>query len=79
MVVSRDYMVRKPSGPSAPKRFLDTRIVPRLVNAAGSGEVLLDRAARRTGVRPSLILAGIGAGVALLTTNAMRRQDQPAE
>ena len=63
MTVGRHYLLRKPVGPSAPKLFFDTRIVPLATNIAGSLELLLDRAARRTGVRPVLILAG-GAGFA---------------
>jgi len=74
MSVGRDYMVRKTTGPSAPKLFLDTRIVPRLVNTAGGAEVLLDRAATRTGLRPSMILAGAAGGVALLIIGAWRRR-----
>ncbi len=58
-MVGRDYMLKKPSGPSAPKLFFDTQIVPLATNAAGGLEVLLDRAAVRTGVRSSVILAGV--------------------
>jgi hypothetical protein len=56
MVVGRDYLLKKTSGPSAPKHFLDTWIVPRAVNTAGIMEVALDRAAVRTGVRSSFLL-----------------------
>ncbi|WP_244507680.1 hypothetical protein [Methylobacterium phyllostachyos] len=51
-------MLKKPSGPSAPKVFLDTQVVPLAANIAGAVEVALDRAAVRTGVRPAVILAG---------------------
>ncbi|ACB25718.1 hypothetical protein SR39_18980 [Methylobacterium radiotolerans] len=72
MAVGRDYLLRKPSGPSNPKLFLDTQVVPLAVNIAGSLEVALDRAAARTGVRPALILAGatglIGLGLVRLLT-----------
>lgn len=76
MTVGRDYLMKQPSRPSAPKLFLDTRIIPAAVNAAGSLEVALDRAAVRTGLRPSVILAGSAVAGALavlslwLTRNA---------
>lgn len=60
MLVDRDYLLKKPSGPSAPKLFLDTRIVPAGVNALGSVEVALSRLAARTGIRPAFILVGAG-------------------
>jgi hypothetical protein len=60
VLVDRDYLLKKPSGPSAPKLFLDTRIVPAGVNTLGIAEVALARVAARTGVRPALILAGTG-------------------
>lgn len=72
MAVGRDYLLKKPSGPSGPKLFLDTQVVPLAANIAGSLEVALDRAAARTGVRPALILAGatglIGLGLIRLLT-----------
>jgi len=74
MSVGRDYMVKKTTGPSVPKLFLDTRIIPRLVNTAGGAEVLLDRVATRTGLRPLLILAGAAGGVALFAIGALRRR-----
>lgn len=62
VLVDRDYLLKKPSGPSAPKLFLDTQVVPAGVNTLGSVEVALNRVAARTGVRPALILtAGAGA------------------
>ena len=66
MVIGRDYMLKKPAGPSAPKRFLDTRVVPRVVNMAGAAEVALDAAAVRAGIRPSVIVVGV-AGMAVFT------------
>ena len=75
-MVGRDYMLKKGSGPSAPKLFLDTRVVPAAVNAAGGLEVALDRAARRLGIRPSLLLAGMAGllslGLVRLATAAAR-------
>ena len=58
MAVGRDYMLKKAAGPSAPKLFLDTRVVPAVVNFLGSAEVTLDHLSVRTGVRPGVILAG---------------------
>ncbi|WP_428970233.1 hypothetical protein ACQR50_06275 [Sphingomonas sp. Xoc002] len=66
MTVGRDYMLKKTTGPSAPKFFIDTQIVPRLVNAVGRGEVLLDRSAVRLGVRPSVLAAGTACVMAVL-------------
>lgn len=72
MTVGRDYMLHKGSGPSAPKFFLDTQVVPRLVDAAGGAEVALDRAARATGVRPSLLLAGAAGALSVAAAGALR-------
>jgi len=72
MTVGRDYMLHKGSGPAAPKFFLDTQVVPRLVDAAGGAEVALDRAARATGVRPSLLLAGAAGALSLAAVGALR-------
>ena len=65
MVVGRDYMLKKPDGPSASKHFLHTQLVPRAVNLAGGLEVALSRAATRTGIRPAVILAGIAAATVM--------------
>ena len=65
MVIGRDYMLRKPDGPSAAKHFLHTRIVPRAVNFAGGLEVALSQAATRTGIRPAVILAGVAAATVM--------------
>ncbi len=59
MIIGRDYLLKKPSAPSKPKLFLDTQVVPLVVNMAGGLEVALDRASERTGIRPSVILGGI--------------------
>ena len=72
MTVGRHYMLRKGDGPSSPKFFLDTQVIPRLVDAAGGAEVTLDRAARATGVRPSLLLAGAAGTLSLAAVGAMR-------
>ncbi len=73
MVVGRDYMLKRPAGPSAPKLFLDTRVVPLAVDMAGGLEVALDRAAVRTGVRPAAILGGLTSMLSLTLVYLLRR------
>ena len=68
MLIDRDYLLEKPPGPSAPKRFFDQRIVPLAVNGAGALEVGLVRAAGRSGLRPSVI---VSVSVAALTLSAL--------
>jgi hypothetical protein len=64
MVVGRDYMLKKQGGPAAPKLFLDTKLVPAIVNVLGGVEVALERTSRRTGVSSRSILAGVtGVGI----------------
>jgi hypothetical protein len=59
MVVTRDYMLKQRSGPSAPKLFLDTKVVPAAVNMLGGAEVALNRASARTGLNGRVILGGV--------------------
>ena len=66
MTVKRDYLLKTPAGPSAPKLFLDRRVIPLAVNLLGEVEVALERVSVRTGVRPAVILAGT-AGLLSLT------------
>lgn len=85
MVVSRDYMLKQPSGPSAPKLFLDTKVIPATVNVLGAVEVALDRASTRTGVGTARLLAGaagigaLGVGVLLFRAGAKARSTASAE
>lgn len=72
MSVGRDYLLKKPAGPSSPKLFLDTTVVPMAVNLLGGMEVALDRAAVRTGVRPSVILAGATGALSLVLYYLLR-------
>ena len=65
-MVGKDYMLRKPSGPSAPKLFFDTEVIPMATNAVGRLEILLDRAADRSGIRPSILLAGMAGLTSLI-------------
>jgi hypothetical protein len=81
VLVDREYLLKKPAGPSAPKLFLDTQIVPAAVNAIGSVEVALSRISARTGVRPALLLAGAAGIMAfgmfrLLTASVAPRRDR---
>ncbi|KAB0682082.1 hypothetical protein [Aureimonas leprariae] len=73
MTVGRHYLLKKSTGPSAPKLFFDTQIVPLATNMAGGLELLLDRAARRAGVRPVLILAGSAGIVSFVLYRLLRR------
>lgn len=66
MAVGKDYMLEKPPGPSASKRFFDQRVVPVAVNAASRLEFALDDAARSTGLRPSVILSASVTALALV-------------
>jgi len=77
MLIRRDYLLKKPDGPSAPKLFFDTQIVPLAANIAGGFEVALDRTARRLGVRPAVIVAGAMSLAALSTVCLMRRRGTP--
>ncbi|HEX8415189.1 MAG TPA: hypothetical protein VF637_15100 [Sphingomicrobium sp.] len=74
MVVSRDYMLKQPSGPSAPKLFLDTKLVPAAVNILGDSEVALNRASLRTGLSAGLILGIAGLGSVGLCWLLLRRR-----
>ena len=78
MIIGRDYLLKKPAGPSAPKLFLDTQIVPFAANIAGGLEVALDRASARTGVRPAVILAGIIGTASIVLFRRLRNQGAKA-
>ena len=56
MIIGRDYLLKKPAGPSAPKLFLDTQVVPLAANIAGTLEVALDRASVRAKAPFDLVL-----------------------
>ena len=75
MTIDRDYMLRKTTGPSRVKYVLDTRVVPRLVNTAGTAEVWLDRAAVRLGQRPAVLVAGAAGLAGALLFGVLRRGD----
>ncbi|KMO29822.1 hypothetical protein VQ02_29105 [Methylobacterium variabile] len=63
MLITRDYMLEKPPGPSRPKLFLDQSVVPGLANAAGAVEAGIERivvASRRNPLLALSLVAGIG-------------------
>lgn len=78
MVIGRDYLLKKPVRPSAPKMFLDTRVVPLAVNIAGELEVALDRASVRTGIRPAVILTSVTGVVFLALFRVLRSRRRAA-
>lgn len=75
MLIDRDYLLKKPSGPSAPKLFLDTQILPMAVNALGRVEVALSRASARTGIRSAIIMAGVAGVVSLGLVQLLTRRN----
>jgi hypothetical protein len=69
MLVDRDYMLEKPSGPSMSKLFLDQAVVPALANTAGAVEGGIERVVVATRRNPLLavgIVAGIGLALAMV-------------
>lgn len=75
MLIDRDYLLKEPSGPSAPKLFLDTRILPLAVNALGRVEVALSSASARTGIRPAVILAGVAGVLSIALVQLLTRRN----
>ncbi len=61
-MVSSDYMLKKPSRPSAPRLLLDQRVLPALIDLAGGVEARLERIAARTRLLP---LTGLSAGLGI--------------
>lgn len=55
-MVSKNYLLHKAQGPSAPKRFFDQEIVPAIANLLGSGEGALLSASRRIERQPGQAL-----------------------
>lgn len=55
-MVSKNYLLHKPEGPSAPKRFFDQEIIPAIANMLGSGEGALLAASRRIERKPGQAL-----------------------
>jgi hypothetical protein len=79
MIIRREYMLEKPARPSAPKYFLDTKVVPLVVNMTGTMEVAVSRASARTGVRPWVILAGAGGLASLAVALLLRNRHAASE
>ena len=74
MMIGREYLLKHSTGPSGPKLFLDTQVVPFAANIAGSLEVALDRTSVRCGVRPVVILAAAAGLVSLALVSLLRRR-----
>ena len=73
-MVGRDYMLKKGAGPSAPKVFLDQKVVPVMIDAAGSVEGVLERVAVRVRRMPvAALAAALGTGT-LVTLLAVPRR-----
>ncbi len=69
MLIDRDYMLEKPSGPSTSKLFLDQTVVPALANTAGAVEGGVERVVVATRRNPLLavgIVVGIGLALAMV-------------
>ena len=71
-MITRDYLLEKPRGPSAAKVFLDQRVIPAAIDAAGACEVALERASQRTGLSVPVLLAGAGGLLALVAWRGWR-------
>ena len=73
-MVGRDYMLKKGAGPSAPKVFLDQKMLPVAINAAGAVEGVLEKLAVRVRRKPVVALAAaLGTGT-LVTLLAVPRR-----
>ncbi len=73
-MVSRDYLLKKGAGPSAPKLFLDQTIIPAAIDAAGAVEGVLERVAVRVRRMPvAALAAALGTGT-LVTLLAVPRR-----
>ena len=73
-MVGRDYMLKKGAGPSAPKVFLDQKVVPAAIDAAGAVEGVLELLAVRVRRTPvAALAAALGAGT-LVTLLAVPRR-----
>ena len=73
MPVNRDYMLKKSSGPSGPKVFLDQVVVPGLVNGVGAVEGGVERLAAAARRNPLLAVGLVaGAGLVLATWRGRR-------
>ena len=62
-MVDKDYLLAQPSAPSAMKATIDQRVIPALIDVAGSIEGRLETVARTVRQSPTasvLIALGIG-------------------
>ena len=73
-MIDRDYLLKKGGGPSAPKLFLDQRVIPLAIDAAGAVEGALERVAVRVRRMPvAALIAALGSGT-LITLLALPRR-----
>lgn len=77
MLINRDYLLKRPSGPSASKQFLDQKILPLAVNALGRVEVAISRTSARTSVRSAVIVASMVAVVSISLARLLGMRNQP--
>lgn len=77
-MIDKSYMLEKPAGPSAAKRYLDQVVVPFAMDVAGAGEVAVQNLSQRTGVRPAVLVGGMAGGLILLVALAVRQGRRPA-
>lgn len=63
-MVTQAYMLDKPKAPGPAKRWLDQAAIPALIDAAASGEAVLERVASLTRRAPGpMLLSGCFAGL----------------
>ncbi len=75
-MVSKAYLLEKPSPPSVAKLFLDQQVVPALINGVGAIEQGLERvavAARATPLAALVVALGLGCLLRASLGSAKRR------
>lgn len=73
-MVGRDYLLKKGAGPSAPKVFLDQKVIPAMIDAAGTVEGVLELVAMRVRRMPvSALAAALGTGTLVTLLTVPRR------
>jgi len=77
-MVQPGYLLKKPPPPSAMRIFLDQRITPSLINAAGGVEMLVQRIARTTRESPAQALT-LSLVVGFLLGSLCGRRDRRTE
>jgi hypothetical protein len=64
-MISSDYLLHNPGGPSAPMRVLNRQVIPVLIDAAGGVEMALEQLASRIQQSPATSM-GVALGVGAL-------------